>query len=242
MGYSKNEIVDIVSKAFPDTGIRNIENGKYEVPKGGSSEKDVYNIFIEELVKATAINWEELLAAQNKLKNINNQITDNNRQLKALEYNITMLQDTIEKKIEDAIEKSEEIAQDQKDDAKGVVSKRLSEYTNSNGEMTYEEFQKKVGSDLDALSSGANSKLSGAVAQILSAQREMNILSGYMTKMNDLINSNSMTKEAQTKGSSVSKAFEEAKLKQQEAEETKAADSVTADDMLKDEDKLKDKV
>ena len=195
LGYSKNEIVDIVNKAFPDTGIRNLEDGRYEVPNGHGDEATVYNRFIEELVKATSANSEELLAAQNELRNINVQITDNNRQLKALEYNITMLQDTIEQKIEDAIEKSEEIAQDQKDEAKSVVSRRLNEYTNSNGEMTYKEFQEKVGSDLGALSSGANSKLSGVVSQILSAQREMNVLSGYMTRMNDLISANASLTE-----------------------------------------------
>ena len=135
-GYSKSEIVDIISQAFPSIGIKNTEDGKYQCPNGTDKEaKELYNKFIEELTKATSVNSQELIEAQNKLFKISAEITENNRQLKSLEYSITMLQDSIEQKIEDAIDESEDIAENQQDDAKSVVSKRLSEYTNSNGDM-----------------------------------------------------------------------------------------------------------
>ena len=190
-GYSKNEIVDIINQAFPSVGISNTADGKYQCPHGhGDEAQGIYDKFVQELASATSVDPQKLIEAQNKLLKISNEIADNNRSLKALEYNITMLQGNIEDKINDAIEESEDIVEDQQEDAKNIVSKRLNEYTSSNGEMTYEEFQRNVGNDLDNLSGTANSKLSSAVAKIISAQRDMTVLNGYMNKMSGLIDSN----------------------------------------------------
>ena len=198
-GFSKTEIVDIISQAFPSIGIKNNkQTGKYDVPNGhGSDANAIYNKFVEKLTQATSVDPTELLEAQRKLLTISTQITENNRSLKSLEYKITMLQDEIERKINDAIDESKDIVEDQKEQSKSVVSKRLAEYTSANGEMTYDEFMEKVGSDLDGIAGTANSKLSSAVMKIVAAQREMVTLRGYLTKMDGFIKSNaSLTDQA----------------------------------------------
>ena len=210
-GYSKNEIVDIINQAFPNVGIHNNQDGSYECPWGhGDEAKAIYAKFVEELTKASSANSAELLEAQNKLLQINKAITNNNRELKSLECNITLLQSSIEDKIDEALDKSKDIQEDQKDDAKDIVSKRLNEYTSSNGDITYDEFQKNVASDLDNLSGTANSKLSAAVAEILSAQKDMNVLNGYLSRMNNLVNAN---KDLSQQASDVTKSIEQIKEK-----------------------------
>ncbi len=212
-GYNKTEIVDIINQAFPSIGIKNNEDGSYECPYGhGQEAKDIYSKFVEELTKVTTIDSKALLEAQNKLSKINTEIIQNNRALKGLEYNISVLQNAIEEKINDAIDKSKDIQEEQKDDAKNVVSKRLNEYTSANGNMTYEEFQKNVANDLDELAGSAGSQLSKAVAQILDAQRDMSTLNSYMAKMSNLIESNkNLTTQADEVKASIEKIKADAK-------------------------------
>ena len=206
-GYNKTEIVDIINQAFPSIGIKNKEDGSYECPYGhGNEAKAIYDKFVDNLAKATTVDSAALIEAQNKLSKINTEIVQNNRELKNLEYNITILQQSIEQKINDAIDKSKDIEESQKEDAKNVVSDRLNEYTSSNGKMTYEEFQKNVASDLDGLSGEANSKLSKAVLQILDAQRDMSTLKGYMSKMSTVIaNNKNLTTQADEVKASIDK-------------------------------------
>ncbi len=190
-GYSKNEIIEIISKAFPTIGIKNTDDGSYTLPKGhGAEAKQIYDQFLSNIAVVTGLNTPQIQAAKQKLADINRQIQENNRELKTLEYDIVSLQISIEDKINDAIDESKEIAEEQKEESKKIVKKRLDEYVNSNGKISYETFQSNVSADLDVLAGETNSKLSAAVSEIFKAMSEMNTLNGYLTRMNTLIKSN----------------------------------------------------
>ena len=196
-GYSKTQVIEIVSKAF-DVGISNNPDGTYNVPQGHDSEATaIYEQFKSDLIKNMSPEAQELNAAQQKLSEINNQISSNNNQLKQLEYNIVSLQSKLEKKIENAIKESDEIADEQKDEAAKIVSEQLNAYTSANGEMTYDQFTSNVSSALDNLAGESNSKLSMVVGKILEAQSDLKILDNYLSSMKDIIDSNaSLTEES----------------------------------------------
>lgn len=188
-GYSKNEIIDIIAKVFP-VGINNGNDGKYNVPLGHDKQaKAIYDQFKAELMDAAG-ETEEMKAIREHINQLNIQIQDNNRQLQQLEYTITSLQAEIEENIEQAIKDSKEIVDNQKEDANNAVKDNLNKYTSSNGEMTYEEFQKNLAGDLDKISGESNSKLSQVILTMVSAQRKMATLNSYLADMSGLINQN----------------------------------------------------
>jgi len=188
-GYSKNEIIDIVSKVF-NVGIKNLDDGKYQVPYGhGAEAKDIYKQFSTELLKAAG-DTEEIQASRAKLAQLNNQIRSNNRQMQSLEIAIVSLQEEIDKNIQEAIDRSKEIKEEHKEDTKEAVSDNLQKYTNSNGNMTYEEFQKNVSDDLNKIANESDSALSKTVAVMLQAEKRMTTLTGQLGQMKNLMDLN----------------------------------------------------
>ncbi len=214
-GFDKMQIVDIVSQAFDGIGIEKNADGTYNCPRG-HEYASIYDKFVSQMAN---LDNAELKEAKTKLASLNKEILNNNRKLKNLEYNITTLQQKIEDQISDAIEESEEITQEQKDSAKSLVSKRLNEYTSSNGKMTYEEFSSGLALELDTLAGTSNSKLSATVKKMLDAQSDMANLSGYLSNMNNLVLSNAkLSKEANGVQDQI------AELKKKAAESSNAED------------------
>ena len=203
-GFTKKQIIDVISLSFDNVGIKNQESGKYSIPKGhGSEAKEVYDDFLQKLLKATKEDSKEIKEARAKLTKINTQISDNNREMQALEAEIVTIQSEVEEQIEDAIEESKKIAKEQKQEAKDVVKKQLDAYTSSNGDMTYDEFKQNVSKDLKGVSNDGSSKLADVVCDIIDAQRKMGVLTRYVEKMGDL------TKETEKLGEQSKKAAKE---------------------------------
>ncbi|MBR6162623.1 hypothetical protein IKQ26_01855 [bacterium] len=219
-GFSKTEIVDIISKAFPTIGIKNVgDDGSYSLPKGhGAEAKQIYDQFLTNMALSTNFNGNsELSEAQDRLNAINRQIRSNNTELANLEYEIISLQLSIEDKINDAIDKSKEIADEQKQKSKEIIKKRLDEYVNSKGEMSYAAFQNNVSADLDILAGETNSQLSQAFSKIISAMGDMTTMNEDLFRMNTLIRSNKeLAKEADDVKETI-KAIQEEMLNQENA-------------------------
>lgn len=188
-GYSKNEIVDIVSQAF-SVGIKNLGDGKYQVPYGhGAEAKDIYKQFSTELLKAAG-DSEEVQASRAKLAQLNNQIRSNERSMQQLEVVIMSLQEKIQENIDKAIEQSKDIEEKHKEETKDAVAKHLDAYTNSNGEMSYEDFQAGLGKELDSIAGETDSALSKTVKIMLQAEKQMSTLTSHLGNMKNLIDLN----------------------------------------------------
>jgi len=189
-GYTKLQIVKVISEAFPKVGIE-VRDDKYTLPHGhGDEAKEIYNSFKTKLLSAAGGDSPELQAAKQKLKGIYTQITDNNNKIQAIEFNIIQLQDEIEEIIDENIDKSKEIAKEHKEDSKKAVKTRLNEYSNSNGSMSYDEFQAKLKGDLDSIAGSADSELAKVVSNMVNAERKMATLSGYLDQIKQLMTDN----------------------------------------------------
>ncbi len=105
-GFSQSDIINIIAQAYPKAGIKNNDKGGFTVPRGsGADAKEFYNMFIEEMNKATSA---EVLALQAEVKALNDQILANNAKLDVLKVTIETLKRELEALIEKAIEESEE--------------------------------------------------------------------------------------------------------------------------------------
>ena len=198
-GFNKTQIIEIISQSFPSIGIKNGDDGQYECPKGHDSESsEIYVDFVNALLEATGGESSEISSARQELNNLNLQIETNNNELKTKQKEIQQLQKEIEELMNNAIEESEEIAKNQKESAKSAVNKRLDEYIQSNGTMSYEEFQNNLANDLDSLEGISNSKLSNIVLDMLDAQNKMSTVKIYLKDINSLMKDNeTLTNKAQ---------------------------------------------
>ena len=198
-GFSKSQILQIVSIAFPTVGISPIgEDGEYTRPYGhGADAQQIFQRFSSQLVASTGEDSEEIQAAKAKLSMINNQISSNNQNMQVLQATIVQLQKEVERQIDEAIEDSEDIQEEHKAKAQQVVNKRLNEYTNSDGEMDYKTFQRNISNDLGGLQTSTNRALGDVVNSLLDASYKMNLLNGYVSELGDLSKSNQeLTEEA----------------------------------------------
>lgn len=189
-GYSKAQIIEVVNAVFPSIGIAATASGGYTCPYGHDTEaKALYEQFTQELIAAAGTS-PEIQALQQEITSLNLQITSNNSQLQTLKPLIEKLQAEIEDTIEKAINESEEIAEDQKEEAARIVKSELEAFTSAEGEMSYEDFQSNLGYKLDALSSDGNSKMSQVIRNMMNAESKMDTLKAYVAQMGSLIKEN----------------------------------------------------
>lgn len=187
-GFSKNDIVNIIAEVFPSIGISLNEDGSYNCPIGHDAEaKELFAQFSGQLAVETS---PEVRALREELNALNSQIEENNQQIDILKPLIEKLQKEIEDEINAAIEKSEDIAEEQKEAASKLVSEELEAYTKAEGEISYEDFQSNLNSKLSNLTSDASGRISAVVNNLMSAEGKMLTLNGYMTKMGSLIQEN----------------------------------------------------
>ena len=196
-GFTKTQILEIIAGAFPSVGIAPTgEDGTYTRPYGhGEEAQRIYDRFTSQLVVATGQDTAEIKEKKAELAKVNNQISTNNHNMQVLEVTIEALQEEVEEQLDAAIEESKEIQEEHKAKAKEAVNNRLNEYTNSNGEMTYDEFKNGISSDLDGLQSSTGRALGDVVGQLLDANHKMNLLKGYVSDLTELADNNKTLSE-----------------------------------------------
>ena len=212
-GFSKTQIVDIISQIFPSVGIKSKgDNGEYSRPIGHDTEaQKIFSRFSSHLVAATGTESPEIKEAREKLNSINNQIESNNYEMQVLEVTIEALQDEVEEQVNKAIDDSKDIQEESKKKAKEAINKNLNSYTNSNGEMTYEEFQNGISSDLKGIETKSGRQLSEVVNSLLDANYKMNLLKGYVSDLSNLNQDNiELSSEAETTKEELNTLIEEA--------------------------------
>lgn len=187
-GFSKNEIVNIIAEVFPSIGISLNEDGSYNCPIGHDAEaQELFAQFTGQLAVESS---PEARALREELNALNIQIEQNNQQIEALKPSIEKIQKEIEDEINAAIEKSEDIAEEQKEAASKLVNEELEAYTKADGEISYEDFQSGLNSKLNNLTSDASGQIAAVVSSLMGAESKMLTLNGYMTKMSTLVQEN----------------------------------------------------
>ena len=186
-GFSRDNIIAIIEKAYPKTGIKANDKGGYDCPYGHGDAKSIYDTFVDKLSKVNSAEKAALLA---QVKELNIEINENNSKLEILKGSITLIQKEVEGLIEAAIKDSEEIQEDQKEESAKIIREELDRYASSEGEISFDDFQKGVSDRLDTLAGTANSKLSAVVLKMINAEAKMGVMKNYMDTFKGLIDAN----------------------------------------------------
>ena len=186
-GFTRDNIIAIISKAYPNTGIKANDKGGYDCPYGHGDATTIYDMFVDKMSQVSSSAKTELLA---QVAELNEEINANNLKLNTLKGAISTIQSEIEELIEDAIAKSEEIQEDQKEASALIVKEELNKYTSGKGSITYDDFQNNVSDRLDTLAGSANSKLSSVVLKLINAEGKMGILKGYIDSFQTYVDAN----------------------------------------------------
>ena len=186
-GFSRDNIIAIIEKAYPKTGIKANNKGGYDCPYGHGDAKSIYDTFVDKLSKVNSAEKAALLA---QVKELNIEINENNSKLEILKGSITLIQKEVEGLIEAAIKDSEEIQEDQKEESAKIIREELDRYASSEGEISFDDFQKGVSDRLDTLAGTTNSKLSAVVLKMINAEAKMGVMKNYMDTFKGLIDAN----------------------------------------------------
>ena len=186
-GFTRDNIIAIISKAYPNTGIKANDKGGYDCPYGHGDARVIYDMFVEKMSQVSSSDKTELMA---QVAELNAEINANNLKLNNLKGAIVTIQNEIETLIEDAIKDSEEIQEDQKEASALIVKEELAKYTAGEGEVSYDDFQNNVSERLDTLAGSTNSKLSSVVLKLINAESKMGVLKGYMDSFKIVVDAN----------------------------------------------------
>ena len=118
------------------------------------------------------------------------QKAENEERIKVLEEQIARLQKEINEEIDAALKKVEGITDEQRQKAANIADEWLSKY--SKGEVTYEEMQEGMKSDLTAAEGEAGVRISGALFDLFSASGKMSTLKELVGQMGRLIEENKL--------------------------------------------------
>ena len=109
--------------------------------------------------------------------------TANQESMTVLKEKIEDLKGKVEDSISLALDKMEEIEEDQKKEAEQIVSEELNRYKNAEGSMTQDEFQNNVSSRLSEI----NPSMSEALIHLLSADTNMALMSNLLGQLGQKI-------------------------------------------------------
>jgi len=186
--FNRDDVIDIVSQVFPDIGIEGGENGAYSVPYGhDTTAKEVYTQFVQQLSEASASS-PEIVALEDELNRKTVQLNENINTIQSLAQDVEKLKLSIEQKVEDAKNECRKKEEQLSDEAKDAVKKAVDDFANSNGEMTYSQFQNNVQQALGALN--VDAELKSATDSLLSAEKDMAQIQNIVKQIGVLNESN----------------------------------------------------
>lgn len=185
-GYSKDEVFQIIQNVFPINLSK--AGDKYEIPYGHDSEaKEIYKKFSDQF---SLYSNSEIVALQQDIAANEKAIEANNAQMITLQNKIKASKEEVEAALKKAIEESKDIKEEQKDEAKKIVEQEINSYANSDGKMSYEDFESGLSKKLGALSSSGSFEIASIIAKFSQAQSEMDIIDGMISDVESLNNQN----------------------------------------------------
>ena len=145
----------------------------------------------------------------------------NQESMTTLKEQIEDLKDKVEESISLALDKMEEIEEEQKIKAEQIVSEELNRYKNAEGSMTQDEFQNNVSSRLSEI----NPSMSEALVYLLSADTNMALMTNLLGQLGQKIQiDKSYASQIDTK----EQEYEAAKAAEEAAAAAKSCDPIGA--------------
>ena len=194
-GFSKEQAISIVSQVMSGV-ITPLGENKYFFWTTTPGAAQISS----QLFGAYSITSKEAEALENELVSMESDILKNNNDIDKLQAQIEELQKEIQKMFDESVDENEQIAAEHKANVKKATNAAITEYSNSKGEMTYEQFQNNLQGKLEELGYDANSQISQITSQMVAAESKMVTLAALNTRMGNLINLNkSIGNQAQNK-------------------------------------------
>ena len=186
--FNRDDVIDIVNQVFPNIGIAGGENGRYSVPWGhDTGSKELYTQFVQQLAEASASS-PEIVALEDELNQKTIQLNENVNTIQSLAQDVEKLKQSIEQKVQEAKNECKKKEEQLNDEAKSAVKKAVDDFANSNGEMTYSQFQNNVKNALGALN--VDAELQSAANSLLSAEKDMAQIQNIVKEIGVLNESN----------------------------------------------------
>lgn len=203
-----------------------IQVGSTEATSATSEVSEVGEVEATTEVGETAEVGTTSAAIQDEIDKLEAQRLANLDSMETLKDQIEDLKDEIQESINAAIQEMEEIEEEQKKKAQEVVDEELQKFKNSNGEMTQDEFNANVQSQLAAI----NPSMGTVVAELLTANTKTSLMSNLLGQLDAKIATDSqLCSQIDAKNVELDSAIaaEEAEKAAQEAQE-QAAQSTTS--------------
>ncbi len=153
----------------------------------------------------------------------------NQQSMESLKSQIEDLREIIEQSIADALDKMEEIEEEQKKKAEEVVAQELKKYKESNGEMSQDEFSANVKSALAAI----NPSMGDAISDLMTADNNMALMSNLLGQLNQKIDiDKQLASQIDTKQTAYDEALAAEEAAKKAAEEAAKASSCECPDPI----------
>lgn len=156
-----------------------VQVGSTEATSATSEVSEVGGVEATTEVGETAEVGTTSAAIQDEIDKLEAQRLANLDSMETLKDQIEDLKDEIQDSINAAIQEMEEIEEEQKKKAQEVVDKELQKFKNSNGEMTQDEFNANVQSQLAAI----NPSMGTVVAELLTANTKTSLMSNLLGQL-----------------------------------------------------------
>lgn len=203
-----------------------VQVGSTEATSATSEVSEVGEVEATTEVGETAEVGTTSAAIQDEINKLEAQRQANLESMETLKDQIEDLKDEIQDSINAAIQEMEDIEEEQKKKAQEVVDEELRKFQNSNGEMTQDEFNANVQSQLAAI----NPSMGTVVAELLTANTKTSLMSNLLGQLDAKIATDSqLCSQIDAKNVELDSAIaaEEAEKAAQEAQE-QAAQSTTS--------------
>ena len=184
-GFTKEQAIQIVSQVMPGV-ITPLGGNKYTLLTSTPGSVQIAS----QLFGAYSVSAQEAEALENELVSAESEILKNNNDIEKLTAQIQELQKEIQAAFNKATDENEEIEEEHKADIKKATNQAIEEYANSNGEMTYEEFQANLQGKLEELGYDAQSRISQITSQMVAAESKMTTMAALVTRMGNLVTLN----------------------------------------------------
>lgn len=205
-----------------------VQVGSTEATSATSEVSEVGEVEATTEVGETAEVGTTSAAIQDEIDKLEAQRLANLDSMETLKDQIEDLKDEIQESINAAIQEMEEIEEEQKKKAQEVVDEELQKFKNSNGEMTQDEFNANVQSQLAAI----NPSMGTVVAELLTANTKTSLMSNLLGQLDAKIATDSqLCSQIDAKNVELDSAIaaEEAEKAAQEAQEQAAQSSNSCD-------------
>lgn len=129
----------------------------------------------------------ELKEAKQQLKTINQDILNDSTKLRELEAEIILLEDEVNTEFANLVDKQNQLEEEQKDAIKEAQQKAQEKYTNSDGEMTQEEYEESLMNELNEIDSKYGSAFSAIAKGFLENNKKQAELNAKIDTQNTLV-------------------------------------------------------